>query len=84
MWHNDGMGRARVSTTVDGDLLASARRALAPMNDSAVLDAALAALLNRQRATEIDATYAAYDEHPLGEPDAWGDLDSFRVAAAGS
>jgi hypothetical protein len=54
------------------------------MNDSAVLDAALTALLDRRRATEIDATYVAYDEHPLAEPDAWGDLDSFRVAAAES
>ncbi len=71
-----------MSTTVDEDLLASARRALAPMSDSAVLDAALAALLDRRRAAEIDATYVAYDQHPLSEPDAWGDLASFRVAAA--
>jgi hypothetical protein len=78
------MARARVSTTVDENLLASARRALAPMTDAAVLDAALAALLDRQRAGEIDATYVAYDEHPLQEPDAWGDLASFRVAAAES
>ncbi len=73
-----------MSTTVDEELLENARRALAPMNDSAVLDTALAALLDRQRATEIDATYRAYDEHPLAEPDAWGDLASFRVAAAES
>lgn len=31
---------------------------------------------------EHDAVYAAYDEHPLAEPDAWGDLESFRAAAA--
>jgi len=73
-----------VSTTVDKDLLASARRALAPMTDAAVLDAALAALLDRRRAAEIDATYAAYDQHPLAESDAWGDLASFRAAAAES
>jgi hypothetical protein len=31
---------------------------------------------------EIDAAYAAYDMHPLNEPDEWGDLASFRAAAA--
>jgi len=36
------------------------------------------------RATEIDASYGAYDEHPLDEPDEWGDLASFREAAARS
>jgi hypothetical protein len=78
------MARTRVSTTVDGELLASARRALAPLTDSAVLDQALVALLDRHRAAEIDAGYTVYDEHPLEEPDAWGDLASFRVAAAAS
>ena len=82
VWHNRGVARVRVSTTVDGGLLESARRALAPMADSAVLDTALGALLDRQRATEIDATYVAYDTHPVDEPDAWGDLASFRAAAA--
>jgi hypothetical protein len=33
---------------------------------------------------EIDASYAVYDEHPLKEPDEWGDLASFRRAAAAS
>ena len=28
--------------------------------------------------------YAAYDDHPLDEPDEWGDLASFRRAAAAS
>jgi predicted metal-dependent phosphoesterase TrpH len=78
------MSRVRVSTTVDEELLASARRALAPLTDAAVLDRALVALLDRHRAAEIDAAYAAYDEHPLEEPDAWGDLASFREAAAAS
>ena len=73
-----------MSTTVDGQLLQSARQALAPLTDAAVLDQALAALLERHRATEIDAGYAAYDQHPLDEPDAWGDLASFREAAAAS
>lgn len=31
---------------------------------------------------ELDAEYAAYDAHPLDEPDQWGDLASFREAAA--
>ena len=30
------------------------------------------------------ASYAAYDEHPLEEPDEWGDLASFRRAVASS
>jgi Arc/MetJ family transcription regulator len=84
MWHNPGIARTRVSTTVDEDLLASARRTLSTSSDAALLDKALAALLDRYRAAEIDAAYAAYDEHPLTEPDAWGDLASFREGAAES
>lgn len=84
VWHNSGMARMRVSTTVDEQLLKSARQALAPLTDAALLDQALAALLDRHRAAEIDAGYAAYDEHPLEEPDAWGDLAAFRAAAAAS
>jgi hypothetical protein len=78
------MARTRVSTTVDEQLLESARQALAPLTDAAVLDQALTALLDCHRAAEIDAAYGAYDEHPLEEPDAWGDLASFREAAAAS
>jgi len=48
------------------------------------VDEALAALLARYRSTEVDASYAAYDEHPLDESDDWGDLASFRQAAAAS
>jgi hypothetical protein len=84
VWHNIGMARTRVSTTVDEQLLKSARQALAPLADAAVLDQALAALLDRHRAAEIDAAYATYDEHPLDEADEWGDLASFREAAAAS
>jgi hypothetical protein len=29
----------------------------------------------------VDGRYKAYDEHPLEEPDEWGDLASFREAA---
>lgn len=78
------MARARVSTTVDEILLADARRALSTLPDSALLDQALAALLRQHRAAEIDAAYTAYEEHPLGEADAWGDLASFREAAGAS
>jgi hypothetical protein len=78
------MARTRISTTVDADLLASARRVRSGLADSALIDEALAALLSRQRAAEIDAAYAAYDAHPLDESDEWGDLASFRAAAGGS
>ncbi|HVR05498.1 MAG TPA: hypothetical protein VMS02_05610 [Solirubrobacteraceae bacterium] len=73
-----------MSTTVDEALLTSARRALSPPTDAALFDEALAALLDRHRAGEIDAAYAAYEEHPLDRPDEWGDLASFREAAAAS
>jgi hypothetical protein len=78
------MARTRISTTVDGGLLSGARRARAGLNDAALLDEALAALLARHRAGEIAGAYAAYDAHPLDEPDEWGDLASFRAAAASS
>jgi hypothetical protein len=78
------MPRTRVSTTVDEKLLNDARDALAPVTDAALLDSALEALLARHRAVAIDASYGAYDEHPLDEKDAWGDLSSFREAASSS
>jgi hypothetical protein len=84
LWHNWGMARTRVSTTVDQGLLDSARRALSAATDAALLDQALAALLERHRGAELDAAYAAYDAHPLEEADEWGDLASFREAAAAS
>ena len=52
--------------------------------DGPLIDAALEALLARHRAAEVDPSYAAYDEHPPEEPDEWGDLASFREAAATS
>jgi hypothetical protein len=76
------MARTRLSTTVDAELVAGARRARSGLADAALVDEALRALLARQRAAEVDAGYAAYDAHPLDEPDAWGDLASFRAAAA--
>lgn len=50
------------------------------MTDAALLDEALKAFLDRHRAAEIDASYGAYDEHPLDQPDEWGDLQSFLEA----
>jgi Arc/MetJ family transcription regulator len=78
------MSRVRVSTTVDEELLADARRVSGGQTDAVLIDAALRALLLRHRAAELDAEYSAYDEHPLDEPDEWGDLASFRAAAAAS
>jgi len=78
------MTRVRVSTTVDEDLLAQARRASGGQPDSALIDAALRSFLLRRRAAALDAEYAAYDDHPLDEPDEWGDLAEFRAAAATS
>jgi len=78
------MTRTRVSTTVDGDLLARARGLRAGAADSALLDEALAALIARHRTAEIEDAYHAYDDHPIEEPDAWGDLASFRSAAGAS
>lgn len=77
------MARTRISTTVDDDLLRQARRARAGQTDAQLIDEALAALLQRLRRAEVDAAYqAAYTAHPIDEPDEWGDLGSFRDAAA--
>ncbi|MBK5222430.1 MAG: DUF2191 domain-containing protein [Acidimicrobiia bacterium] len=79
------MARERVSTTVDRDLLAAARARCRDLNDAALLDEALAALLALHRAAGIDAAYiAGYEAHPLDEPDEWGDLASFRDVAGRS
>jgi len=73
-----------VSTTVDQDLLAEARRANGGQPDAVLIDEALRSFLLRHRAVQLDAEYDAYDAHPLDEPDAWGDLASFRHSAASS
>ena len=78
------MTRVRVSTTVDEQLLEEARRARTGVNDATLLDEALRALLGRHRRAEIDASYRAYDRHPLDEADEWGDVASFREAAGRS
>ena len=84
MWHSDGMVRIRVSTTVDEELLGEARRARKGLNDASLIDEALEALLSAHRRARFDAAYEAYGEHPLDEPDEWGDLASFREAASSS
>lgn len=78
------MPRTRLSTTVDSSLLADARRVRSGVTDAVLVDEALTSLLAAYRAAEVDASYAAYDEHPLSEPDEWGNLASFRESAAAS
>ena len=73
--------RVRLSTTVDDVLLGRARATRPGATDAAVVDEALRALLASHRSAEIDAAYAAYDDHPIDEPDEWGDLATFRDAA---
>ena len=68
---------------MDAGLLERARRA-SGKPDSALVDEALAALLASRRTAVVGASYAAYDAHPLDEPDEWGDLASFRRAVAAS
>ena len=78
------MNRIRLSTTVDADLLGSARSVRSGLTDAALIDEALTALLARHRSAEVDARYGAYDEHPPEESDEWGDLASWRRAAGAS
>jgi hypothetical protein len=78
------MNRIRLSTTVDAQLLGSARSVRSGITDAALIDEALKALLARHRSAELDASYAAYDEHPADEPDEWGDLATWRRAAGAS
>lgn len=66
---------------MDEELLDEARRVRAGVKDATLFDEALMALIARHRAARNDEAYAAYDEHPLEEPDEWGDLASFRAAA---
>jgi hypothetical protein len=78
------MNRIRLSTTVNAGLLDSARSVRSGINDATLIDEALAALLSQHRSAEMNASYTAYDEHPPDEPDAWGDLESWRRAAGAS
>ena len=54
------------------------------VNDANLLDEALGALVAINRAGEIDAAYAAYDDFPIDESDVWGNLNTFRVRASAS
>jgi hypothetical protein len=75
------VARARISTTVDCTLLTRARDASSGVSDAELVDQALVALLAQDRAAEIDGAYAkAYTEHPLSEPDEWGDVEAFLRA----
>ena len=78
------MARERISTTVDDDLIARARRLRPWRSQAALFDEALGALLAAHRAAEVDAGYRAYDEHPIDEGDEWGDLASWGEAARSS
>ena len=62
----------------------TARRLRAGSNDAALLDEALGAFVARNRASEIDAAYAAYDEVPMEDDDDWGSLAAFRAGIATS
>jgi hypothetical protein len=77
------MPKVRVSTTVDADLLARARRAHGRATDASLLEAALESLLDAHRRAEVDAAYdRVYSTAPVTEPDAWGDLDAWRRQAS--
>ena len=77
------MARTRISTTVDSKLLDDARRIHEGTTDAELVDEALASLLRSRRSAEIDVAYEdAYRQHPIDGDDEWGDLASFRAAAA--
>lgn len=79
------MTRTRISTTVDGDLLAAVRERRPGASDSSLVEAALNALLSDLRRAEIDGAYReGYDRMPFDAPDEWGDLASFGAAAGAS
>lgn len=78
------MNRTRLSTTVDAELLDTARSLRSGLTNAALIDEALEALVARHRSAEVDASHAACDESPADEPDEWGDLTSWRRAAAAS
>ncbi len=81
-WHDCGMARTRISTTVDDELLQAVRSRRVGRPDSAVMDEALTVLLRELRRRDTDAAYeSAYAAAPLGEPDEWGDLEAFRREA---
>lgn len=77
------MARARLSTTVDAELLARARKAHAGRTAASLVEEALEALLRNHRAAEVDEAYARGYRGTLVETtDEWGDLTTFLDAAA--
>jgi hypothetical protein len=64
--------------------LDAVRRLRPTANDATLLDEALGTLVARNRASEIDAAYLAYDEFPIEESDEWGSLAAFRAGVAAS
>jgi hypothetical protein len=50
-------------------------------NEALVMLRTHASAAVRSTAFGVDARYAAYRSHPLGEPDEWGDLETFHAAA---
>jgi mRNA interferase MazF len=77
------MTRTRVSTSVDADLLADARRTRDGGTDAGLIDDALSALLARHRSAEIDEAYATtYAAHPLDEADEARDVAIPRMRRA--
>jgi Arc/MetJ family transcription regulator len=82
MWHDRGMAKSRLSTTVDTELLASARALCPTCTDASMIEEALRSLLRDDRRAEIERRdRAAYAAHPFDEPDEWGDLASWGAAA---
>lgn len=69
---------------MDDKLLDDARALRPRATDAALIDEALQALLTRHRSAQVDESYSAYDRYPIDQPDKWGDLASFRRAAAAS
>ena len=78
--------RSSAGHHVSGYLADIGRRKLTSVaaKPATLVDEALRALLVRHRSAEVDASYRTYDDHPVDEPDEWGDLASWRQAAAAS
>jgi len=75
------MARQRISTTVDPELLAQVRALDPSSTDASLVERAFRAMLRLHRGAQIDVAYErGYTEHPVDEPDAWGDLASFGQA----
>lgn len=77
------MRRTVINASVDTSLLDAVRQGHRDRTDAELLEAGLSALLPTLPVELLEQRYAAaYSAHPIDEPDAWGDLESFRRAAA--